>query len=349
MGTEHREESGLKNLLAGVRRKPIGVSQASLINAEPLKAEGLLPLVISPAIEGVNLVLWATSQREFIEAHLRKHGAILFRNFGVKSLIEFEAFIGAISAEMLEYTYRSTPRSQVQGKIYTSTEYPADQAIPLHNEMSYASSWPMKIWFWCAQAAQEGGETPIADSRKVFERIAPEIRERFLQKKVMYVRNYGEGLDLTWQNVFQTADRSVVEAYCRSAGIDFEWKSGDRLRTRQICQAVAAHPQTGEMVWFNQAHLFHVSSLPAPVREVLLAEFDEEDLPRNSYYGDGSPLEPSVLDEIREAYNQESIVFPWQEGDVLMLDNMLVAHGRRPFVGPRQVLVGMAESVVEKD
>jgi hypothetical protein len=103
------------------------------------------------------------------------------------------------------------------------------------------------------------------------------------------------------------------------------------------------------MVWFNQAHLFHISSLNPEVRQTLLSTFKKEDLPRNAYYGDGSPIENSVLDEIREIYQQEAVVFPWEEGDILMLDNMLAAHGRLPFAGSRKVLVGMANPFNDKD
>ena len=241
------------------------------------------------------------------------------------------------------YTYRSTPRSHVSGHIYTSTEYPADQSIPLHNEMAYSRRWPMKIWFFCTKSAEQGGETPIADSRVVFNRINLKIRERFQRKKVMYVRTYGHGLDLPWQNVFQTESKSKVEDYCRSVGIEVEWKEDNCLKTRHVCQAVAVHPKTGEMVWFNQAHLFHVSSLKPEIRESLLSMFNEENLPRNVYYADGSPIEASALDEIREIYQQEAVIFPWRQGDILMLDNMLTAHGRAPFAGPRRIVVGMAE------
>ena len=69
------------------------------------------------------------------------------------------------------------------------------------------------------------------------------------------------GLDLPWEQAFNSEDRQVVERFCRSNRIDLEWKADGELRTRQVCQAVARHPHTGESVWFNQAHLFHVSNL----------------------------------------------------------------------------------------
>lgn len=326
------------------KRQAVKVSPTDLAKAELFQPEQLLPLVIQPAVEGINLVTWAASNRDAIASWLLQHGGLLFRNFNIREVVQFEQFIQTLSGTLLDYSYRSTPRSKVSGKIYTSTEYPANQSIPLHNEMAYSLSWPMKIWFCCLKSAQQGGETPIVDSRKVFQRIDSKIKDKFIQKKVMYVRNYSDNLDLSWENVFQTKNKLEVEAYCRSAGIEFEWKEGDKhLRTRQVCQAVATHPKTGETVWFNQAHLFHVSSLNPEVRQTLLSTIKEEDLPRNVYYGDGSPIEDSLLDEIREIYQQEAVAFPWQEGDVLMLDNMLTAHGRKPFMGSRKVVVGMAE------
>jgi alpha-ketoglutarate-dependent taurine dioxygenase len=326
-----------------VRRKAVGVSKDSLVKTAFLHTEEQAPLVIEPTVEGVNPTSWLARNREHLEAQLLKHGGLLFRNFQLQGVDGFERFIKAIADELLEYSYQSTPRNAVAGQIYTSTEYPAVQTIPLHNEMAYAHSWPMKIWFYCLTPAEQGGETPIADSRKVFARIDPKIRERFIEKKVMYVRNYGEGLDLSWPTVFQTTDRLQVEAYCRQAGIEFEWRERDCLRTRQVCQAAAMHPRTGEWVWFNQAHLFHVSNLEPAVREALSSTYKEEDYPRNAFYGDGSPIESETLADIREAYAQETIVFPWQAGDVLMLDNMMMAHGRKPFAGARRVVVGMAQ------
>ncbi|MBD1938353.1 TauD/TfdA family dioxygenase [Microcoleus sp. FACHB-68] len=335
--------------LGNISRKTISLSPEELIKTSYVQQDSLLPLVVQPAVDELNLTAWAHNNRQFIQNHLWKHGGILFRDFKVDGVTEFERFIQAVAGELLEYSFRSTPRSKVNGNIYTSTEYPATQFIPLHNEMAYSRNWPLKIAFFCVKKAEQGGETPIADSRKVFERIKPEIREKFMQKKVMYVRNYGGGIDLPWQNVFNTDSKPEVEKYCVKAGIEFEWKENDRLRTRQICQAVAKHPNTNEMVWFNQAHLFHISNLEPTVCQELLATFKAEDLPRNAYYGDGSTIEDDVLEAIRQVYQQETIIFPWQEGDVLLLDNMLATHGRTPFSGSRQVVVGMAEPFTCQD
>jgi len=325
------------------RRKPLNISSEALVKIRYLQPDQPLPMVIEPAVEGVRLAGWASSSREYIETNLCKHGALLFRNFNLSTLAEFEQLVVTVCGSLIEYGDQSSPRHKVGGKIYTSTDHPADQPIFLHNENSYSSVWPMKIFFFCSTRAQQGGETPIADVRKVFQRIDPKIVKRFEDKRWMLVRNFSEGIGLPWTSVFQTTDRAEVEQYCRAAGVELEWRANSRMRTRQVRQAVAIHPRTGEKVWFNHATFFHVSMLPRETREALLQEFEEEDLPYNTYYGDGTRIEPSVLEMLCEAYRQETVLFPWQKSDVLMLDNMLVAHGREPYVGTRKVLVGMAE------
>ena len=299
------------------------------------------PVVVRPAAD-VALADWAGENRPWLEQTLHQAGAVLFRGFGLDDVDEFQRFMLSASGELLPYTYRSSPRTQVKGNVYTSTEYPADQVIPFHTEMSYTSTWPMRIGFLSLIVAATGGETPIADSRRVYERIPAEIRDRFERLGVMYVRNYTPWMDLPWQNVFQAETREEVDAFCRETEIEAEWIDDDHLRTRQVCQGVAVHPATGEKVWMNQAHLFHVTGQDPEVVEVLLEEFGEENLPRNTYYGDGSPIDSSVFEAIRQAYDAEALVFPWEKGDVLLLDNMLMAHGRSPFTGSRRVVVGMA-------
>jgi alpha-ketoglutarate-dependent taurine dioxygenase len=324
-----------------VAPKVVRVSSEHLVARRFLGGEPRMPLVLEPNGDAVDLAAWAAANREHVHADLLTWGAILFRGFSL-SAGQFADVARAISPALLDYQERAAPRHEVAAKVYTSTGFPADQSIPLHHEMSYAHNWPTRLFFFCEQPAQERGATPIADDRRVFEMIDERIKRRFIASKVMYVRNYGPGLD-TWQDVFQTGDPRQAERYCREAHIDFAWSGPDTLRTRQVRQAVMRHPTTGEPVWFNHAILFHESNLPAEVRDALLETRTPEELPRNAFYGDGSPIEASVLDEIREVYARCAVTFPWQRGDLLLLDNFLAVHGREPYVGPRKVLVAMAE------
>lgn len=326
------------------RRKAVSMSREELVETGPLAPDAPMPLVVRPAADDVDLVAWAEDNRGRVEELLAARRALLFRGFGLRTAEEFGRFVAATSTgEMLEYRDRSSPRHAVRDKIYTSTDYPADQRIALHNEGTYWRAWPLKIYFFCQVAPESGGATPIADTRRVYERLSPATRQRLADKGVLYQRNFNQGFGLTWQTVFQTEDPAAVEEYCGRNKISFDWLGGGRLRTRQVGPAVAHHPRTGEPVWFNHAAFFHVSALDETMRETLLAEFGTDRLPFNTYYGDGSDFEPEVLDEIRAAYAAEEVSFPWREGDVLMLDNMSVSHGRQAYTGERRVLVGMAD------
>ncbi|WP_137925668.1 TauD/TfdA family dioxygenase [Cupriavidus sp. 2SB] len=303
-----------------------------------------LPVLIVPDAPGQPLLDGLAKHRAAIDEAVQRAGGVLLRGFDVPSVDVFQKFAASFGHPLLKYEFASTPRSAVDAAgagIYTSTEYPAHQHIPLHNEQAYTREWPMKIWFHCVTASPEGGETPIADSRAIYRRMPDALRERFAPG-VLYVRNYGE-FDVPWQKVFNTENRAEVEAFCKRADIRWEWKDDGDLRTTQLCQAVERHPVTGEMVWFNQAHLFHVSNLQPEVRESLEELLGEDNLPRNTYFADGSPISDAIFDEVRAVLDAETVSFRWESGDVLMLDNMLAAHARAPFKGPRKVVVAMAE------
>jgi alpha-ketoglutarate-dependent taurine dioxygenase len=329
--------------------KPISFSSTNLIKLHHLQPNCTLPLVISPTESNFSLAGWMSNNLEYVETNLLKYGGVLFRGFSIKNQTDFVKILQSSSVKLMDYLEGATPRTEVEDKIYTSTEYPAHRSIALHNELSIAVTFPIKIWFLCLKSAEQGGETPICDMRKVFQRLSPKLKERFLLKNWMLVRNYGNGFGLPWQTSFHTTDKRVVEAYCRKNAIDFEWKDGDCLRTCQVRPAVIKHPKTGEMVWFNHIAFWHISTLESELRETLLVDFQEKDLPYSTYYGDGSPIEVSVIEEICQAYQQETVFFPWQEGDLLMLDNVLVAHGRNPFVGTRKVLAAMGEAYTRTD
>lgn len=300
------------------------------------------PLVVTPSRPGLDICQWIAEDRPHVQSLLARHRALLFRGFAIDTPDRFQAMLGALQADLLDYTERSTPRSTVDGKVYTSTEYPKTHEIPMHNENAYSRTWPRRILFCCLQPAEQGGETPIADSRAVYAALDPALRAAFERRQVMYVRNYGQGVDLSWQEAFQTDDPARVEAYCRASDIACEWfDDGEGLHTHQIRPAALRHVPTDERVWFNQAHLFHVSSLEPSLRESLTALFPPERLPRHACYGDGGAIEDAALDEIRRAYARVRTPVSWARGDVLLLDNLFYAHGRLPFSGVRQVIVAM--------
>ncbi|WP_322617597.1 TauD/TfdA family dioxygenase [Pseudomonas sp. BIC9C] len=319
----------------------LSVRSEPLPHASTVDLESTLPVLVQ-AKPGQSIHDLEVSICDMLDQALTTVGGILLRGFTVPTPIDFKHFAASFGAPLASYEFGSTPRSKVFAGVYSSTEYPAHQFIPLHNEQAYTRPWPSRIWFHCIKASETGGETPIADSRLIYQRMPAEIRELFASRELLYVRNYSGALDLPWQKVFNTEDRAQVERYCQDNDIEWEWKADGELRTRQRCAAVLQHPETGEWVWFNQAHLFHVSAIEPSVRASLLAAVGEEDLPRHVYFGDGSAIPHAVLDTVREVYRQTSISFPWQPGDILMLDNRLVAHGRNPYTGDRKVIVAMA-------
>jgi alpha-ketoglutarate-dependent taurine dioxygenase len=338
------QSSGSERISLGhISRKPVIQAPNSWVKTELLSGEGKGPFVISAAIEGVDVQQWARDNRALIHNNLLKYGAVLFRNFAVAGTEGFEQFVTDFAGKPLEYKERSSPRHKIRGQVYTSTDYPAHQSIFFHNENSYQHVWPMKIAFYCHTPAETGGETPIADTREVFRLLSPATRQAFDEKGCLYVRNFDGQFGLPWQVVFQTEDRAQVEEYARRADIMCDWLGENHLRTRSVRSAICDHPQTGESLWFNHVAFFHYSTLESSIREGLLAALTEDELPSNSYYGDGQPIEPGVLDEIRQAYRRAAIVFSWRKGDVLLLDNMLMAHSRAPFTGPRKIMVAMAD------
>lgn len=301
-----------------------------------------LPHVVTAEVPGQPLSELTEAHRPMLRARLATHGAVLLRGFqpaGTDGLRRFaEDFSGD---QLLEYSERSSPRTSIDGAVYTSTDYPPDQEIFLHNENSYQSSWPRTLYFQCLEAPTTLGATPLADIRRVHASLDPAVREEFERRGWSVVRNFHPGFGVPWTVAFGTEDPAAVAEYCRRSRIEEQWIGSGQLRTRAVRTATRAHPDTGEQVWFNHIAFFHHTTLPDEVREGIELLFPLEDLPCNTYYGDGGTIPDAVVAHLRDCYRQAQVRFDWQAGDVLLIDNMLAAHGREPFTGPRRIAVAM--------
>jgi len=338
--------SGPGGGLRGMRRKAVQTTELVQTSFLPGQ-EGRFPLIITPAVDSVDLASWCASNREQLDSYFDRHGAILFRGFPLDGVADFEAVASSIASDLFA-EYGDLPTEDASERIYHSTPYPADKMILFHNESSHLSSWPLRQFFFCVKPSLEQGETPLLDCREVYEKLDAEIVEEFERKDLMYVRNFSEGIDVPWQDFFHTDDKAAVEKVCRDAGMTAEWTELG-LRVKQLAKGVRVHPRTGEKLFFNQVQLHHIRCLDEETRTAMRQLFADEDLPRNVYYGDGSLIPDEVIDRIGEVYEQLCVETPWQKADLIALDNMLIQHARRPFVGERKIIVAMGEMVQADD
>jgi len=314
-----------------------------MLKYSPLFENRKGPAIISPTGGRHSLLDVIVPDMPRYRQELNEHGAILLRGFEVSEIKQFDEFVESVSRQQYKYVYRSTPRTEITHRISTATNYPARLEIPMHNECAYHTTWPLLLAFCCIEAPTEGGQTPIAPMGEVSRNIGQELIERMEEKGVEYIRHYHPNIDLSWETVFQTEDRSKVDEYCAHNGISCHWSADGLLRTSNRAQGIAFHPATSEKVFFNQAHLFHVSSLGHAQSQAMMNMFGADKLPRHARFGDGTEISEHDLRRIQQAFSSEALLFRWQPGDVLLLDNMKFAHGRKPYKGSRAVFAALME------
>ncbi|VVN21638.1 Linear gramicidin synthase subunit D [Pseudomonas fluorescens] len=316
--------------------------QLSPVRESLLAAPQPFPLLLEPNEPQLDLIEWINQHRPLIEKKLAEHAGILFRGFALNGIQGFEAFAEAIQPGLYGQ-YGDLPKKEGGKNTYRSTPYPERKMILFHNESSHQDRWPRKQMFYCEQAAAVGGATPVVDCRLMYEKLPAQMRDTFEEKGLLYVRTFTDKLDVSWQHFFKTEDRAEVEARCRAGGIEWRWLDNDELQTRTPGPAIIRHPLTGAKSFFNQVQLHHIYWLEPDVREDLLSMFGLERMPRQVYYGDGTPIEHEVMQRIGELYEECAVRFDWHKGDAILLDNMLVAHARDPYEGPRKIVVAMGD------
>ncbi|RFA37809.1 hypothetical protein CAL65_07635 [Alkalilimnicola ehrlichii] len=283
-----------------------------------------------------------------MEAELERSGGLLFTGFSVNNAAEFRAAVLAFGAETLPYMERAAVRREVVDGVFTSTEFSSSSWIDLHHEMSFARRIPARIFFFAEEVAAKGGETPVADEHRTTAAIDSAVRDEFLTRGLIYVRNFRPEIDMDWQSAFQTSSRDDVERYCQANGIRCEWISWDHLRTEQPQAGFLRSRITGERLFCNHAHIFHPAAMDNDLREALVDAYGEDGLPRNVLFGDGAPIPDQMVRHLRLVYARAAHAFTWKKGDVMMLDNARCLHGRAPFEGARTVLVSMT-GLLERD
>lgn len=329
------------------KKRTAAVTPQLSIRTAFVDQERRFPLIIEATTPDLDPVSWAASERVYLEKMLMSHGALLLRNFAVDSPQVFEAIAEAVHPGLYG-AYGDLPKKEGGKNTYRSTPYPEKQMILYHNESAHQERWPRKQFFFCELPSPIGGATPIVDCRRMLQHLPEAVVAELEQKGLKYIRTFGQQLDVSWQHFFKTEDRTEVEQHCRDAGIEFEWLDEESLQIRTLCPAVVEHPLTGERSFFNQVQLHHIACLEPQVKEDLLSMVGLQRMPRHVTYGDGSPISDETMALIGEAYEACALRFDWQQGDVVMVDNMLVAHARDPFEGARRIVVAMGDLVTRE-
>ncbi|MFE4264785.1 TauD/TfdA family dioxygenase [Streptomyces sp. NPDC056883] len=278
-----------------------------------------------------------------LAATLVQEKALVFRGFGITPQT-LDAALDRLLPNRLAYVHGNSPRTKVGGNVYTSTEYPQEFTISMHNEMSYAHAWPSRLAFFCQVQPGTGGATPVLDAERWLAVLDPEVREAFAGG-VRYVQNLhdGYGLGKSWQDTFETGERADVEAFLKNAGAEWEWRRDGSLRVESLRPSTTRHPVTGVEVWFNQADQWHPAGLGDETAAELAQILSEDEMPQSVRFADGSPIPAEYVAQVRDRGLEAAVDVDWRTGDLLLIDNVLLAHGRRPFTGDRRVLVAMSD------
>lgn len=329
----------MENRLAKLMKtKARAATERPSVKTYELSESNQFPFVVEAMSSGQILSTWIEDNQAEFDQKMTQYGAVLFRNFEINTVVKFQRLMRTFIERPLEYKMRTSPRFAVGDNVYVTTTYPQDRSINMHSESSYDTTPPKNIAFCCLVSAEEQGETPIADNRKVLSYFSPELRRKFKDKGVQYVRKINDKIGLPWQEIFQTDDRSEVEAVLDEKNIQYQWNGDNELIMSWKKPAIVNHEKTNEEVWFNHAYFFHKY---AQDEDILNSVSSASDLPYNSFFGDGEEISKDEILEIKEAYEKSKVVFPWRPGDIIFLDNTLVSHGRNPYKGERKVIVSI--------
>jgi alpha-ketoglutarate-dependent taurine dioxygenase len=302
-----------------------------------------LPIVRADA--GADAQAWAAEHRDALRAAVAERGSLRVRGLALSDPTEAAAVFGTLADELVTEREAFAARHTYSDGVYSSANWPQNQPMCMHHELSYRLEFPGLMLFACLGEPSEGGATAVADSEAVLAALPADLVERFEREGWLLTRSFNDEIGASVAEAFGTDDREAVESYCRANAIDFEWQADGGLRTRQRRSAVVHHPRTGRRCWFNQIAFLNEWTMAPEVREFLVDMYGADGLPFNTRFGDGDPVGEDVVELLNEVYDANTARERWQAGDLLLVDNVRFAHSREPFEGPRDVVVGMADPV----
>jgi alpha-ketoglutarate-dependent taurine dioxygenase len=296
---------------------------------------------IIEASSSSNLADYLLGKKADVDAELEQTGVVLFRGFVVPTIKIFDAAVQAYGAENFPYaeSLSNAVRINMTPRVFTANEAPPETSIFLHHEMAQTPIYPSKLFFYCHKAAEVGGATPLCRSDILLEKLAaqnPISVEEFAKKGVRYTNTMpetddpGSGQGRSWRSTLTVNDRQAAEDRLVAMGYDWEWQEGHALRvTSPRLDAVRTLPD-GRRVFFNQ----------------LIAAYrgwsdKRNDRLKSVCFGDGTPIDAESLSTAIHLADELSFDLDWQSGDVALINNFLVMHGRRPFQGTRKVLASL--------
>lgn len=323
--------------------------------------EAMLPPVISPSdpmATFTNFQNWIEKNQKQLRAILNEKGALLFRGFPVEKAEDFAATVRSVlNLPFLDYRSGEGSRTKIIDGVYTSTEAPGNFQIPLHNELTCTDHPVAYICFYCEVAPVPGtGQTLLGSTEKVSWDLMQksEVWDLFAGKNLKYISrhppkgsffNYVNITHRTWQDAFETEDKTEVGRICMEKGFEFHWL-GDWLEVIRLAPAIRGPDDTFDFpYWFNQAHLYHSNPrIRGGHLNDILANLLYRDPTTRQYdieFEDGTQIPTSVVYEIYDTMELETVKFDWEKGDILILDNKKTLHGKAPHSGERRILVCM--------
>lgn len=308
------------------------------------ESDGRIPVV--HCTSDVGALEWAAGSKAATARLLEDNGVVVFRGFGLDGIPEFEQFARAVvPGQGIAVPYRepATPRHHVGGDVYSATDLDRRLEIFFHGENAHVLRFPRILVFWCRHPAESGGATILSDCAEILAQMRPELKQRWCEVGVQYERRFGFGLGLSWANAFGSSERTEVEAYFEANHMSWEWE-GEALRVKYNRWAVAPHPVSGQDVWFNNFAFYHPVTLQTRMHK-MAQRIGYDRMPHAARWGDGTEVSSEDADEVVALYRRCALQTHWQQGDVMVIDNLRMAHGREPFEGERNVTVMMLDAL----